>query len=43
MCLPLLGSDQNGEVVAGVRALKRMLRSNGEGRHDLAACVENQL
>jgi hypothetical protein len=40
MCLRLLGSDQDGEVVAAVRALKRMLRSSGEDLHDLAARVE---
>ena len=40
MCLRLLGSDQDGEVVAAVRALKRMLRSSGEDFHDLAARVE---
>jgi hypothetical protein len=39
-CLRLLGSDQDGEVVAAVRALKRMLRSGGEDLPDLAARVE---
>jgi len=39
-CLRLLGSDQDGEVVAAVRALKPMLRSIGEDLHDLAARVE---
>jgi hypothetical protein len=37
----LLGSDQDGEVVAAARALGRTLATAGQDFHDLAACVES--
>lgn len=37
--LPRLASDSDGEVIATVRGLDRMLRSNGLDWHDLAAAI----
>jgi hypothetical protein len=38
--LRLLGSDRPGEVVAAVRALRRVLRSADRDLHDLANAIE---
>ena len=35
--IPMLASDQNGEVIAAVGAIRRTLQSNGSDLHDLAA------
>lgn len=37
--IPLLASNHDGEVIAAVRALDRLLKSNGHNWHDLAASV----
>jgi hypothetical protein len=37
--LPRLASDYDGEVVATVRAIERLLRSSGRDWHDLAATL----
>jgi hypothetical protein len=37
--LPRLASDYDGEVVATVRAIERVLRSGGRDWHDLAATL----
>jgi hypothetical protein len=36
----MLGSDQDGEVVAAARAIGRTLKSAGEDFHSLAATIE---
>jgi hypothetical protein len=40
MCLRLLGSDRDGEVLAAVHSLRRMLKAHDEDLHDLAARIE---
>jgi hypothetical protein len=37
--IPRLASNQDGEVVATVRAIERVLKSAGRDLHDLAACL----
>lgn len=37
--IPLLGSDQDGEALAALRAIGRKLASRGRSFHDLAALV----
>ncbi len=37
--LPLLGSNQNGEVVAAARAIERTLRADGKDWHTLVASI----
>jgi hypothetical protein len=37
--IPRLGSNHDGEVVATVRAIERVLKSAGRDLHDLAACL----
>jgi hypothetical protein len=37
--IPPLASDHDGEVVATVRAIERVLKSAGRDLHDLAACL----
>jgi hypothetical protein len=37
--IPRLASNHDGEVVATVRAIERVLKSAGRDLHDLAACL----
>ena len=37
--IPRLASNHDGEVVATVRAIQRLLKSAGRDLHDLAACL----
>jgi hypothetical protein len=40
--LPLLASDQDGEVVAAVRAIERLLQGAGADWHDLTRIVAGE-
>lgn len=37
--LPMLSSDHDGEVIAAVRAMERVLKSEGKSLHDLAGML----
>jgi hypothetical protein len=41
MCIRLLASDQDGEILAATAALKRVLHSAGTDVHGLARGIEN--
>ena len=41
--IALLSSDKDGEVLAAVAALRRLLKSNGADLHDLVALLEGKV
>lgn len=41
--VPMLSSDQDGEVLATVRAIGRMLKKEGSDWHQLAARLDNPI